>query len=136
MSKDEEAIHGLVARFVDAWNLHDARAFTAVFAEDADFTNVRGTQASGHAAIERLHAQVFSTVFKDSNQTASVTKIRFIKPDVAAVDVRWEMTGSTNPDGSLRPLRNGLLNFVMTESNAEWRIAVMHNTELSGALAK
>ncbi|MGB8590718.1 MAG: SgcJ/EcaC family oxidoreductase [Candidatus Acidiferrales bacterium] len=136
MNKDEEAIHGLVARFVDAWNHHDARAFTAVFAEDADFTNVHGTTASGHAAIEKLHSQVFSTIFKDSHQTSSVPTIRFIKPDVAAVDVRWQMTGSTNPDGSPNPKRNGLLNFVMTESNAEWRIAVMHNTELTGVPAR
>jgi hypothetical protein len=34
---DEQAIHALVAAFEDAWNRHDAHAFAAAFAEDADF---------------------------------------------------------------------------------------------------
>jgi uncharacterized protein (TIGR02246 family) len=34
---DQEAIVAVMDRFVDAWNRHDAEAFAAVFAEDADF---------------------------------------------------------------------------------------------------
>jgi len=33
-------------RFTDAWGRHDAKAFAAVFAEDADFTNWRGIGAT------------------------------------------------------------------------------------------
>ena len=46
---DEQAIVAVIDRFVDAWNRHDAKAFAAVFAEDADFTNWRGTGASGRS---------------------------------------------------------------------------------------
>jgi uncharacterized protein (TIGR02246 family) len=128
---DEKAIRSVMDRFVDAWNKHDAKAFAAVFAEDADFTNVRGTGASGRSKIEEFHAPVFATTFKDSHQSYTDIKIRFVRPDVAAVDVRWEMTGTTDPQGNPRPRREGLLNFVMTKDSGQWQILVMHNLETS-----
>jgi hypothetical protein len=53
---DKSAIEALVAKFNDAWNRHDAHALAALFAEDADFTNVRGEHAGGRKAIEDMHA--------------------------------------------------------------------------------
>lgn len=127
---DEAAIRNVVTRFVEAWNQHDAHAFSLVFAETADFTNVRGVGASGRAAIEAFHAPIFQTMFKASHQTAAVKSIRFIKPDVAGVDVLWEMTGSTDRNGVPVPLRKGLLSFVMTKQAEQWSILVMHNMDL------
>jgi ketosteroid isomerase-like protein len=46
-ARDEEEIRKILADFVNAWNKHDAKAFSMVFAEDADFTNLRGTSAKG-----------------------------------------------------------------------------------------
>ena len=108
--RDEEAVRTALADFVGAWNKHDAKAFSMVFAEDADFTNVRGMSAHGRAEVEKFHAPRFATTFKDSHQKITETKIRFIKPDVAAVDARWEMTGAKTAEGQDIPLRKGLLN--------------------------
>jgi len=85
-ANDETAIRKVLADFVEAWNKHDAKAFSMVFAEDADFTNVRGASAHGRAEVEKFHAPLFATRFKDTNQKMTKNKIRFIKPDVAAVD--------------------------------------------------
>ena len=128
--RDEEAIRKSLADFIGAWNKHDAKAFSMVFAEDADFTNVRGMSAHGRAEVEKFHAPRFATTFKDSHQKITETKIRFIKPDVAAVDARWEMTGAKNSEGQDIPLRKGLLNFVMTKEGDKWLITVMHNMNL------
>ena len=116
---DEQSIVALINRFVDGWNRHDAKAFAAVFAEDADFTNWRGEGASGRAKIEEFHAPMFATIFKNSHQSYKAIKTRFIRPDVAAVDVHWEMTGATDPQGNPRPDRQGLLNFVMAKNAGE-----------------
>ena len=86
---DQKAIRELMDRFVDAWNRHDAHAFAAVFAEDADFTNWRGVGASGRSKIEEFHAPVFATIFKNSHQKYDDIKTRFIRDDIAAVDVHW-----------------------------------------------
>jgi uncharacterized protein (TIGR02246 family) len=128
---DEHAIHAVMDRFMDAWNHHDAKAFAAVFSEDADFTNVRGVGASGRPKIEAFHAPVFATIFSKSHQEYTDIKTRFLRPDVAAVDVRWKMTGAMDPQGNPWPDRTGLLNFVMIKSNGQWQIVVMHNLDTS-----
>ena len=128
---DEHAIRAVMDRFMDAWNHHDAKAFAAVFAEDADFTNVRGIGASGRQKIEDFHAPVFATIFSKSHQEYTDVKTRFIRPDIAAVDVHWKMTGVIDAQGSPRPDRDGLLNFVMAKNAGRWEILVMHNLDLS-----
>lgn len=129
-AQDEEGIRKILTDFIEAWNKHDAKAFSIVFAEDADFTNVRGTSAHGRAEVEKFHAPLFATRFKDTNQIMTKTKVRFIKPDVAAVDAWWEMTGAKGPEGQDLPLRKGLLNFIMTKEGEKWLITVMHNMDL------
>jgi uncharacterized protein (TIGR02246 family) len=128
---DEQAIRYVIDRFVDAWNRHDAKAFAAVFAEDADFTNVRGTGASGRQKIEEFHAPMFATIFSKSHQEYTDIKTRLIRPDVASVDVHWKMTGAIDAQGNPRPEREGLLSFVMAKNAGRWEIAVMHNLEIT-----
>jgi uncharacterized protein (TIGR02246 family) len=129
-SVGEMAIKKVLADQVEAWNRHDAKAFSMVFAEDADFTNVVGASAHGRAEVDKFHAPIFATIFKDTNLKITQTKIRFIKPDVAAVDAWWEMTGAKTREGKAIPLRKGLLNFVMTKESGRWFITVMHNMDL------
>ena len=131
--KDEQEIQKVLAQQAEAWNRHDAKAFSMVFAENADFTNVIGMSAHGRAEIEKFHAPMFATRFKDTHLKITNNKIRFIKPDVAAVDVWWEMTGAKTQEGKDIPLRNGLLNFVMTKESGQWFITVMHNMDLPAA---
>jgi uncharacterized protein (TIGR02246 family) len=131
MDPDTRAIHALVDRFVEAWNRHDVHAFAAVFAEDADFTNWRGSGMSGRSEIEAFHAPMFATIFKESHQKYADIKIRFVRPDVAAVDVRWELTGLLDPQGKPHPDRQGILIFVMSKNAGQWQITVMHNLDLS-----
>jgi uncharacterized protein (TIGR02246 family) len=130
--KDRAAIARTLDRFRDAWNTHDAHAFALTFTDDVDFTNVAGAHAHGRADIEAFHAPVFAGIFKDSHQTDKIHSIRFLKPDLAAVDIDWEMTGAKSPDGKPRPYRRGLLNWVMAkQADGSWLILVMHNTELT-----
>ena len=128
--QDENGIKQVLARSVDAWNRHDAKAFSMAFAEDADFTNVVGMSAHRRTEIEKFHAPMFATRFKDTHLTITDIEIRFITPDVAAVDARWEMTGAKGRDGQDIPLRKGLLNFIMTRSSGQWLIMIMHNMDL------
>ncbi len=72
----------------------------------------------------------FNTIFKNSHQTITKSRIRFIKPDVAAVDAWWEMEGVTDMDGKAKPARKGLLNLIMTPRGDTWLVAVMHNMDL------
>lgn len=128
--KDVQEIRKVLADFIDAWNKHDAKAFSMVFTVDADFTNVGGVSVHGRTEVERFHAPRFAIKFKYTNLKIIESKIRFIKPDVAAVDARWEMTGAKNQEDQDITLRMGLLNFVMTKECDKWFITVMHNLDL------
>jgi len=121
----------VIDKFVEVWNRHDAKAFATVFAEGADFTNWRGEDASGRAKIEAFHAPMFATIFKNSHLSHTAIVTRFIRPDVAAVDVHWEMTGATDAQGNPRPDRRGLLSFIMEKNAEQWQIVVMHNLDLT-----
>ena len=126
----EQAIKGLARALESAWNRRDAHALAAVFAADADFTNVFGMVATGRAAIEALHAPLFKTMFKDSHLTVAETRVRLIRPNVAAVDVKWTMTGARDPHGNPWPEREGLLNWITTRHGDGWLIDVSHNMDL------
>ena len=104
-TEDEAQVRNGLKHSAEAWNRHDAAAFAMAFAEDADFTNVRGMSAHGRAEIAKFHAPIFATMFKDSFLKIDNIKVRFIKPDVAAVDGWWEMTGATDQDGKEIPRR-------------------------------
>lgn len=124
------AVENVVDALVAAWNVHDPGRFAAAFHQDADFTNVFGMRAKGRDAIERFHAPIFETMFRDSQLATTDIQVRLLRPDVAAVDVRWEMTGARDPQGKEWPLRRGLINLVVTCENGDWAIAVMHNMDL------
>jgi uncharacterized protein (TIGR02246 family) len=136
-SKDEATVRELVTAFEKASNKHDAKAFAAVFATDADFTNVRGTAGHGRKAIEEFHRPLFegdttkgNPSFKSAVLKIDDVKVRFVRPDVACVDIFWTQTGSVAPDGKDRGTRKGIVVWVVTRENGAWHVAVMHNVEL------
>src|ERR1700677_1158418 len=67
-SADTTAIQQVMADFISAWNVHDPKAFSMVFAEDADFTNIKGLGAHGRLNIDSFHAPFFRTCSKNSFQ--------------------------------------------------------------------
>jgi uncharacterized protein (TIGR02246 family) len=133
----EQAVGALARALETAWNRHDARALAEPFAEDADFTNVFGMLATGRTAIEALHAPLFKVMFQDSRLAILDTRVRMIRSDVVAVDVKWAMTGARDPHGNPWPERTGLLNWIVTKHGERWLVDVSHNMDLpSPDLAK
>jgi uncharacterized protein (TIGR02246 family) len=128
---DETAIKLLVTRYDAAFNAHDTKAFAATFASDADFTNWVGQSAHGRANIETFHIPILTLVYKNGVQKITDTQVRFIRPDVAAVDVRSDVTGGKTFDGKDIPLVKFLMSWTVTkEPDGNWLIKVMHNTRL------
>lgn len=133
----EQAVEGLVRALETAWNRHDAHALAEPFAEDADFTNVFGMLATGRTAIEALHVPLFKVMFQESRLTVLDTRVRPIRPDVAAVDIKWTMSGARDPHGDPWPDRTGLMNWIVTRHGERWLVDVSHNMDLpSPDLAK
>ena len=131
----EQGVAAMVDALVKAWNVHDPRAFAACFAADADFTNVFGMAAKGRDAVEQFHAPIFETMFRESRLSATDTRTRFLRNEIAAVDVRWEMTGARDPMGKEWPKRKGLMSLIAMQDGSRWSIAVMHNMDIADDMA-
>lgn len=127
---DSAAITQAFRAFQDAWNSHDAAAFASLFADDAEFVNVVGMRAHGKDEIEAFHRPIFETMFSESRLTVTNLLVRFLRPDIAAVDIEWEMTGAKDPKGRPVPHRRGIASAVLAKDDGTWPITVFHNQDL------
>ncbi len=128
---DRQAIVTVVDRFMGAWNQHDAKAFAAVFAEDAAFTNWRGTGASGRSRIEESSCADVRNHFQEQSPDAYChqdpvhTSRCYRRRSALGYDGRAGCQGNPRPD------REGLLNFVIAKKDGQWQTLVMHNLDLT-----
>jgi uncharacterized protein (TIGR02246 family) len=131
---DEAKIRAIVAEQVTAWNAGDAVAFSKSFAEQGSFTNIRGTVFYGHQAFEDRHREIFTGFFKGSTLTMTVTRIRFVRPDVAIVDVATEVGTLSGAPPGVRPNAAGRivtrLQQVFVKDNSVWRVESYHNVDV------
>ncbi len=127
----EPKIRAIVQSETDAWNRGDAEAFGAHYAEDGSFTNVIGQQLYGRKAFIAQHATIFSTIYKGSHNALNVTRIKFLRPDVAVVDIDGILLGATRLPPGLKAAPDGALHVklqeVMTLEHGDWQIAAFHN---------
>jgi uncharacterized protein (TIGR02246 family) len=126
---DSAAIKQVCADFSESFTRHDAHGVAMTFAEDADFTNMRGNHSHGRADIEKWFAGLFRGNLKDSMRTDTVRSIRFFSPELAAVDADTVITGTKAADGSEIPTRKGLMVLLAIKQNRRWYIGTFHESE-------
>ena len=124
---DETAIKNLVQQVQDGWNAHDGAAFAAPFAGDADYVVINGMKIKGRDEIEKGHTQIFTTMYKDSRNNATVKGIRFLRPDVAVVHIEWNLEFTA--DGEKKKNR-AMNSWVVTKDNGKWSIASFQITPI------
>jgi uncharacterized protein (TIGR02246 family) len=125
--KDEEAIRQIVRQLQDGWNAHDGKAFAAPFAADADYVIVNGMRITGREAIEQGHTNIFTTIYKDSHNVATVKSIRFLRPDIALVHVEWNLEFRVGAETQKARAMNSI---VLMKEGGKWSIVAFHNTPI------
>ncbi len=103
--------------------------------EDVSFTNIFGTVRFGREEFIQRHKEIGQTFFKGTTSKSSITKLRFVRPDVAVVDVSGELSGFQKvypglPVGKDGTLRNKLL-LVLIKENGTWWITEFHNVAVT-----
>jgi uncharacterized protein (TIGR02246 family) len=116
-SKEENAIKAVLARFYDGWNTHNVEKMVSVYSEDVDHINTYARWNKGKPAIRQDLKTFHAGPGKSSRKTYTVEKMRFIKPDVAVVQVR-----------SLSTVGN-IGTYVMTNESGEWLVVSFTNVE-------
>jgi uncharacterized protein (TIGR02246 family) len=134
---DEIAIQELLSELTHAWNRGDAKAYGARYQANGTFTTVFGGFYVGREEFDRRHDEVLRGIFKGTTVTMEIRKLRFLRPDVATVDLDVGLYGAAvrppgvqvGPDGALR----ASLLMVLTKERGRWEIAAYHNVWQSAA---
>lgn len=125
--EDRRIVSALPDKFSKAWAQHDARGLAAIMSKDVDFVNVGAIWLHG-PDFETYHERILKGRFKSSTNTPLVTKVSFIRPDIAVVRWSWEVQGETLADGSPSPPRYGLMTFIVERRGGAWLVTNAQNT--------
>lgn len=124
---DVAAVRAVVLQQADAWNRHDAAAYSALFTADCDVVNIVGWWWKSRAEMQAKLTRAFSSVFRESTLTFDGVSVKFLTPEVAVAHATWRMTGMHMPPG-IPPPDHGIQTLVLTRHDGTWRIAEFQNT--------
>ncbi len=126
MTDEEHPLYEIVEKLETAWNKYDSVAWTALFADDADFIHILGGYFNGHTAIERGHRAIFDTIYKGSRNKFTVQKVRFVRADVAIVFVFAELMFYM--DGQEKHIQARPTLIAAKDQDGFWKIVFFQNT--------
>jgi len=129
VEREEAAINRVVARYVETWNSHDMDAWGQLFTEDVDYVNRAGGWWRGNDANVENHKLIHAELAKhNTTYSASVSKIRFLTPEIALVHATWTMAGLAPKQGDTSGEFKGILSMVMIKRSEAWLIRAAQNT--------
>ena len=117
---DEAAVRNVVARYVAAREQTDEKAIAALFTADADQLVSSGEWRKGRPEVVR--GTLASSQATGGTRTVTVESVRFLSPDVALADGRYEIAGMTS--GATRRMWTTL---ILKRTSEGWRIAAIRN---------
>src|SRR5215218_6497834 len=115
-----EIATALLKQAEEAWNRADGAGFGAIFADDSDFVDIRGTHHQGDGAlIGRGHQRIFDTIYAGSTVRYEVESARRIAsgPIVAVAGATLDA-----PAGPLQGLNHARLTAVIADQGDRWAI--------------
>lgn len=117
---DEAAIRAVVSKYVDARERIDPKAVEQLFTSDADQLVSSGEWRKGREAV--VKGTMASSTSTGGKRTITVEAVRFVTPDVAIADGRYELTGLA---GSAT--RSMWTTLVLKRSGKDWQISAIRN---------
>lgn len=119
-AQDEAAIRGVVRKYLDAREQRNAQEVESLFTSDADQLVSSGEWRKGRDAVVR--GTLASSQRTGGKRTITLDAIRFIGPDIAIADGRYELTDLSG--GRTRKMWS---TFVLKHGSDGWRIAAIRN---------
>lgn len=131
---DEEAIKQVLTTYVEVWNQHDMTAWGTLFTDDVDYVNRGGGWWQSNTENVEGHIAIHNMLVKQKQPmtyTSTVSKIAFLKSDIALVHATWEWPGFTLPSGEEAKDFKGIITMVMVQQGGKWLIRALQNTVTS-----
>jgi uncharacterized protein (TIGR02246 family) len=127
--KDELEIRRLIAAHAAASQRGDLQGLVGVYHDDADVRYSDGTILRGKTALAKDYREALSSdphAIAHSHPARTI-HIRFLRPDVAFVDVESVSGGGVDQTGKKEPLTRTPLLVVFTKENGKWGVAVQRS---------
>jgi uncharacterized protein (TIGR02246 family) len=118
---DREAIQSQIDRFAAAWNSHDPKAMSMMFAEDGDLINPFGQVAKSRAEIEKLFQEEQAKGLKDTRFSLQTERVQFPAQNLAIGDYAFEITGAKDESGQ-GMTGKGHLTLVFQKHGSSWEV--------------
>jgi len=119
-STNEAAVRDVVARYVAAREHSDEKAIAALFTADADQLVSSGEWRKGRPEVVR--GTLASSQTTGGTRSITVESVRFLSPDVAIADGRYDISGTAG--GETRHMWTAL---ILRRTADGWRIAAIRN---------
>jgi uncharacterized protein (TIGR02246 family) len=117
---DDAAVRATVQKYLDAREERDPKAVAALFTRDADQLVSSGEWRKGRAAL--VKGAMASSERTGGKRTITVESVRYVTPDVAIAEGRYELSGLAG--GQTRRMWS---TFVMKRTGGAWKIAAIRN---------
>ena len=132
MASAESAIRTRILRWVEAYQDLDAKRLAALETPDVEIVDRFGELhlPPGQNEDEKLWSDAFEIVSRNTPPpTVTIDRIRFLRPDVAVVQVSWRFAGGILlVDASRIPPFSQVDTFILTKSQTVWLVAA-HNMQ-------
>ena len=117
---DEAAIRAVIQAFLDTREKNDAAGLAALLTADVDQRQTSGNMRSGREAV--VQGSLSTQQSTGGTRTISVDALRFVGPDVAIADGRYDSVGRA--DGTDQRM---LTSMVLRREGGAWKIAAIRN---------
>ena len=127
---DDAAILQSIEYMEEGWSKKDGILFAKGFAEDADYVVINGMHIKSREVIASAHQHIFNTIYRETEVTVDLQKIRYIRPDVAVAHVKAQMTGNSN---GKKIDHAAQITVVLEKKENYWQIIAFQNTEIEAS---
>jgi uncharacterized protein (TIGR02246 family) len=122
---NKTTIEELHKKLLTCWNDQDARGMASLFAADGNVIGFDGSEISGQSQIEIEMQKIFAS-HKTATYVWKVREVRFLSETVSLLRA---VVGMVPPgDREIMPDRNAIQSLIAVKENADWKIALFHNT--------
>jgi uncharacterized protein (TIGR02246 family) len=120
-ANDEAAIRAVIKAFIDTREANDPKGLSALLTDDVDQQQTSGNVRRGREAV--VTGSMATQQSTGGRRTITVDSLRFVTPDVAIADGRYDSVGRL--DGSDQRM---LTSMVLRREGGGWRIAAIRNS--------
>ena len=117
---DEAAVRAVIQAFLDTREKNDAVGLAALLTADVDQRQTSGNMRSGRDAV--VQGSLATQQSTGGTRTITVDSLRFVGPDVAIADGRYDSLGRN--DGTDQRM---LTSMVLRRESGGWKIAAIRN---------